>query len=51
MNGCFLGAAGVGRRTLKRRLIDNYPDRYTTILPGKVRRQGKDYWCIRSIYK
>ena len=30
---CLIGCAGVGRRTLKNRIIETYPDKFGTTLP------------------
>ena len=32
---CLIGCAGVGRRTLKNRIIETYPDKFGTTLPRK----------------
>ncbi|XP_022197062.1 MAGUK p55 subfamily member 6 isoform X4 [Nilaparvata lugens] len=48
----LVGSAGVGRRTLKNRLINSDPDKFGTVLPKTSRPQreleenGRNYWFI-----
>ncbi|XP_043197058.1 protein PALS2-like [Amphibalanus amphitrite] len=39
---CLIGCAGVGRRTLKNRIIETYPDKFGTTLPHTSRPRRED---------